>query len=120
MPPELVAIDVSFISLKQVLPAVSRLAAPDAVLIALVKPQFEAGREAVSKGVVRDHAVHVAVCEEVAACVRGLGWTVRGIVDSPISGGDGNREFLLCATRGAAIACDFDMHPSRKLGNPDQ
>ena len=97
--PSLVTIDVSFISLRQVLPAVTALAAKDAVLVALVKPQFEAGRERVKKGVVRDAAVHQAVCGDIEACVTALGWTLRGIVPSPIAGGDGNVEFLLAADR---------------------
>ena len=98
--PELVVADVSFISLKLILPAIASLAAPHAVLIALIKPQFEAGRKAVAKGVVRDAATHAAVCADMAAAVQDLGWTVRGVIDSPIEGGDGNREFLLCAERG--------------------
>jgi 23S rRNA (cytidine1920-2'-O)/16S rRNA (cytidine1409-2'-O)-methyltransferase len=97
--PGLVTIDVSFISLKQVLPAVTALAAQDAVLVALVKPQFEAGRDRVKKGVVRDAAVHRAVCDDLAAAVAALGWTVRGLIPSPITGGDGNAEFLLAAAR---------------------
>ena len=99
-PPRLVTIDVSFISLKQVLPAVTALAAPAATLVALVKPQFEAGRERVKKGVVRDAAVHTSVCDDVAAVAASLGWRVLGIIPSPIAGGDGNAEFLLAATRG--------------------
>ncbi|HET9616605.1 MAG TPA: TlyA family RNA methyltransferase [Pseudolabrys sp.] len=99
-PPRLVTIDVSFISLKQVLPAVTALAAPAATLVALVKPQFEAGRERVKKGVVRDAAVHKSVCDDVAAVAASLGWRVLGIIPSPIAGGDGNAEFLLAATRG--------------------
>jgi 23S rRNA (cytidine1920-2'-O)/16S rRNA (cytidine1409-2'-O)-methyltransferase len=98
--PSLVTIDVSFISLKQVLPAVTALAAPNATLIALVKPQFEAGRERVKKGVVRDAAVHQAVRDDIAAFVTALGWRVIGVIPSPIAGGDGNVEFLLGATRG--------------------
>jgi len=97
--PRLVTIDVSFISLKQVLPAVTALAAKDAVLIALIKPQFEAGRERVKKGVVRDAAVHRAVCDDIEACAGALGWRVRGVIPSPIVGGDGNAEFLLAADK---------------------
>lgn len=97
--PSLITIDVSFISLRQVLPAITALAAQDAVLVALIKPQFEAGRDRVKKGVVRDPAVHKAVCDEIAAAVAALGWTVRGIIPSPIAGGDGNAEFLLVAAR---------------------
>jgi 23S rRNA (cytidine1920-2'-O)/16S rRNA (cytidine1409-2'-O)-methyltransferase len=63
----------------------------------LIKPQFEAGRERVKKGVVRDPAVHAAVCDDIAAFVASLGWRVLGIISSSITGGDGNREFLLGA-----------------------
>ncbi|MGN6573057.1 MAG: TlyA family RNA methyltransferase [Pseudolabrys sp.] len=98
--PDLVTIDVSFISLKQVLPAVTALAVPSAILVALVKPQFEAGRNKVKKGVVRDAAVHQAVCDDIAAAVAALSWRVLGIIPSPIAGGDGNVEFLLAAARG--------------------
>jgi 23S rRNA (cytidine1920-2'-O)/16S rRNA (cytidine1409-2'-O)-methyltransferase len=98
-PPDLVTIDVSFISLKLVLPAVTALA-PEAQLIALIKPQFEAGPERVVKGIVRDPAVHAEICDSIANHVASLGWRVKGIVPSPIEGGDGNREFLLGAERG--------------------
>ena len=97
--PNLITIDVSFISLKQVLPAVTALAAPAATLVALVKPQFEAGRNRVKKGVVRDAAVHRQVCDDIVSAVTALGWAVRGLVPSPIAGGDGNIEFLLVASR---------------------
>ena len=99
-PPDLVTIDVSFISLKLVLPSVASLAGPKAQLVALIKPQFEAGPERVTKGIVRDPAVHEAVRAEIEALVRSLGWRVLGVIPSPITGGDGNREFLLGATRG--------------------
>jgi 23S rRNA (cytidine1920-2'-O)/16S rRNA (cytidine1409-2'-O)-methyltransferase len=99
-PPELIAVDVSFISLKLVLPAITSLAAKNAVLIALIKPQFEAGKKALHKGVVRDPGVHAAVCAEIASAVQDLSWQVRGVIESPIEGGDGNREFLICAGRG--------------------
>ena len=97
--PDLVVIDVSFISLKQVLPSTLKLAASSAQLVALIKPQFEAGRERVKKGVVRDAAVHAAVCDDIAAFVASLGWRVVGLTPSPITGGDGNFEFLLGAMR---------------------
>jgi 23S rRNA (cytidine1920-2'-O)/16S rRNA (cytidine1409-2'-O)-methyltransferase len=99
-PPDLITIDVSFISLKLVLPAVTALVAPVATLLALIKPQFEAGRDRVKKGVVRDPAVHQAVCDDIAAVAASLGWRARGIIPSPIAGGDGNVEFLLAAERG--------------------
>lgn len=95
--PDLIVIDVSFISLKLVLPVALALAGRPAMLIALIKPQFEAGRRQVKKGVVRDPQIHTAVCDDIAAKVAGLGWTVAGIIPSPISGGDGNAEFLLGA-----------------------
>jgi 23S rRNA (cytidine1920-2'-O)/16S rRNA (cytidine1409-2'-O)-methyltransferase len=97
--PDFVTVDVSFISLKLVLPALDRLVAKPAQLIALIKPQFEAGRKHVKKGIVRDPAVHAAVCEDIAAFAVSLGWDVAGINPSPIEGGDGNREFLMGARR---------------------
>lgn len=99
--PALLTFDLSFIPLRLVLPRVLALAAPDAALVALVKPQFEAGRQHVRKGVVRDCAVHDAVCRAVADLVASLGWSVDGVLPSPIAGGDGNREFLLGARRTA-------------------
>jgi 23S rRNA (cytidine1920-2'-O)/16S rRNA (cytidine1409-2'-O)-methyltransferase len=93
--PDLAVIDVSFISLKLVLPAALPLLKTPAELVALIKPQFEAGRSALKKGVVRDEAVRQAVCDEIAGFVASLGWNVRGIIPSPIQGGDGNVEFLL-------------------------
>ncbi len=98
-PPELAVIDVSFISLKLVLPAVRALLAPVAPLLALIKPQFEAGRAYLKKGIVRDPQVHAAVCDEIAGCATSLGFRVAGTFKSPIFGGDGNREFFLGATR---------------------
>jgi 23S rRNA (cytidine1920-2'-O)/16S rRNA (cytidine1409-2'-O)-methyltransferase len=99
--PELIVVDVSFISLKLVLPAVTALAAARAALVALIKPQFEAGRKALHKGIVRDPEIHAAVCADVSAMAQSLGWQARGVIESPIQGGDGNREFLLCAARDA-------------------
>jgi 23S rRNA (cytidine1920-2'-O)/16S rRNA (cytidine1409-2'-O)-methyltransferase len=96
--PDLVTIDVSFVSLKHVLPAALALAAKPAELVALIKPQFEVGRRRLKKGIVRDAQVHAAVCDDIAGSVARLGWVVVGIVPSPILGGDGNREFLLGAT----------------------
>ena len=98
--PEICGIDVSFIGLRLVLPAVAALIAPGADLVALIKPQFEAGRERVGRGgIVRDPAVHAAVCAEVRGALDGLGFTVRGLVPSPIQGGDGNAEFLIGARK---------------------
>jgi 23S rRNA (cytidine1920-2'-O)/16S rRNA (cytidine1409-2'-O)-methyltransferase len=93
--------DASFIGLRTVLPAGLALCAPGAWAVALIKPQFEAGPGQVgARGVVRDPLVHAAVCETIAAWWAGLpGWTVRGIVASPITGPEGNREFLIAATK---------------------
>ncbi|MBN8898924.1 MAG: TlyA family RNA methyltransferase, partial [Rhodospirillales bacterium] len=93
--------DASFIGLATLLPAPLSLCAPGAWAIALIKPQFEAGPEAVgSKGVVRDPAVHAAVCERVANWWAALpGWRVLGVTESPITGPEGNREFLIAALR---------------------
>jgi 23S rRNA (cytidine1920-2'-O)/16S rRNA (cytidine1409-2'-O)-methyltransferase len=99
-PADLLVSDVSFISLKLVLPPAIALLKPRATLALLVKPQFEAGRERVKKGIVRDEAVHRDVCEDMKAFVTSLGFNVMDIVPSPIEGGDGNREFLLGARRG--------------------
>jgi len=101
-PVDMITCDASFIGLATVLPAPIALAADAAELVALVKPQFEAGRGLVGKGgVVRDPAVHREVCERAAAWVAAQsGWTVVGVVESPILGPQGNREFLLYARRG--------------------
>lgn len=93
----LIVIDVSFISLEHVIPKALQYAAPHAELIALIKPQFEAGREHVKKGIVRDPEVHMAVCQRVELLVGRQGWRLRGTIPSPIPGGDGNAEFLLYA-----------------------
>ncbi|WP_279358285.1 TlyA family RNA methyltransferase [Methylobacterium indicum] len=99
-PPSLLVIDVSFISLRLVLPPVVPLLAPGAALAALIKPQFEAGREHVGRGgLVRDEAVQEAVCARIRDLVASLGFTVRGLIPSPVEGGDGNREFLIGAVR---------------------
>lgn len=91
--------DVSFISLEKSLPAALAFAAPGCWLVALVKPQFEAGREAVGKGgIVRDAAVRDAQADKISAWLDGLpGWRVVGVIPSPIEGGSGNLEFLLGA-----------------------
>jgi 23S rRNA (cytidine1920-2'-O)/16S rRNA (cytidine1409-2'-O)-methyltransferase len=99
-PIDLITCDASFIGLATVLPAALALATRRASLVALVKPQFEAGPGAVGKGgVVRDPTVHRAVCEAAAAWVASKGWSVVGTADSPITGPAGNREFLLYARR---------------------
>jgi 23S rRNA (cytidine1920-2'-O)/16S rRNA (cytidine1409-2'-O)-methyltransferase len=100
-PVDLVVCDASFIPLKLVLPAPLALARPGAALVALVKPQFEVGKGQVGKGgVVRDPALHEAVCADVRGWLDGLlGWRVLGIVPSPLLGPAGNREFLVGARR---------------------
>ena len=99
-PPNIVVCDASFIGLAKVLDAALDLAADGAMLVALVKPQFEAGRAEVGKGgVVRDPAVHERVCEEAAAWVASKGWRVLGVETSPITGPEGNLEFLLGAIK---------------------
>jgi len=94
-PVDLVTIDVSFISLRQILPVVPPVLTPDADVVALVKPQFEAGRAEVRKGVIYDAAVHARVIDEVTAAAAGVGLTARGSTPSPITGQRGNVEFLL-------------------------
>ena len=97
---ELVVCDASFIGLAKVLPAALMLAAPGADLVALVKPQFEAGPAEVGKGgLVKDEAVHARVLAEIGAWLTGQGWTVREIAPSPIEGGGGQREHLIWGRR---------------------
>lgn len=100
--PWIVTCDASFIGLKKVLPAALDLAAPDAWLIALIKPQFEVGPENVGKGgIVRKPGLAEAVCEDIRSWLETeQGWHVVDIIDSPITGGDGNREFLIAARKG--------------------
>jgi len=99
-PIDIVVCDASFISLGKVLEAPLKLAKPGARLVALIKPQFEAGREEVGKGgVVRDPAVHDRVCTEAKGWVEAQGWAVLGITPSPITGPEGNIEFLLGAVK---------------------
>ena len=98
--PDVVVIDVSFISLKAVLPTALALAAAPMHLLALIKPQFEATRKHSKRGIIRDAAVHQEVCDEIAAFVASLGCTVIRVFPSPIAGGDGNAEFFIGARRG--------------------
>ena len=99
-PIDIVVCDASFISLTKVLEAPLKLAKPGGKLVALVKPQFEAGREEVGKGgVVRDPDVHERVCAQAKDWVVSQGWTVLGVTPSPITGPEGNVEFLLGAVK---------------------
>jgi 23S rRNA (cytidine1920-2'-O)/16S rRNA (cytidine1409-2'-O)-methyltransferase len=102
-PFDIITVDVSFISLRLVLPPLVPLLAPTGHLVALVKPQFEAGREDVGAGgIVRDPAVHERVVSEVVAEAARLGLAHRGLEPSPIDGAEGNREFLVHLTRPGA------------------
>jgi 23S rRNA (cytidine1920-2'-O)/16S rRNA (cytidine1409-2'-O)-methyltransferase len=98
--PDIVVIDVSFISLKAVLPAALSLAAAPMHLLALIKPQFEATRKHAKRGIVRDTTVHQEVCDDIAAFAASLGCTGIRVFPSPITGGDGNAEFFIGARRG--------------------
>jgi len=98
-PAGFIGCDASFIGLRTVLAAALALAAPGAVLVALIKPQFEVGRGQIGKkGVVRDPVLHAEVCEAVESWLGSLpGWTVIGLTESPIEGPEGNKEFLIAA-----------------------
>jgi len=97
-PPDWITADLSFISLRVALPAALALAAPGATLVALIKPQFEAGPQRVGRGgIVRDANVRAEVCTEIQAWLAGLGWHWFGLTQSPIEGSDGNVEFLIAA-----------------------
>jgi 23S rRNA (cytidine1920-2'-O)/16S rRNA (cytidine1409-2'-O)-methyltransferase len=104
-PIEALVCDASFIGLTTILPAPLSLCVPGAWAIVLIKPQFEAGAASVgSKGVVRDPEVHKAVCDRIVAWWSGLpGWTVAGVSESPITGPEGNREFLLGAVSAGGL-----------------
>lgn len=100
-PPHWITADVSFISLEKALPPALALARSGAVLVALIKPQFEAGPDAVGKGgIVRDQAVHGRVRQRIGEFLTDAGWQVTGGCPSPIEGRDGNREFLIAARKG--------------------
>ncbi len=110
-PCDWVVCDASFIALAKVLEVPLRLAAPRCRLVALIKPQFEVGRGEVGKGgVVRDPALHARVCGEVREWLEAAGWTIDGIVESPIKGPEGNVEFLVSAVRGDGAAPDGSAH----------
>jgi 23S rRNA (cytidine1920-2'-O)/16S rRNA (cytidine1409-2'-O)-methyltransferase len=100
MRPDVVVIDVSFISLKAVLPVALSLAAAPMHLLALIKPQFEAARKHSKRGIIRNAMVHQEVCDDIAAFVASLGCTDIQMFPSSIAGGDGNIEFFIGARRG--------------------
>jgi len=99
-PFDIIVIDVSFISLEKVVPSLMNFLKPGASMIALIKPQFEVGREQVGKGgIVRDEAARQAAVDRVTEHFRGLGLEVKGVIPSPITGQDGNVEFLIYAEK---------------------
>ena len=101
-PLQFVVCDASFISLKLVLPRALDLAVPGAHLVALIKPQFEAGRGALGRdGIVKNEQVHRLVCDDIASWLRAQAWIVIGLVPSPVKGGTGNMEFLIAAEKSA-------------------
>jgi 23S rRNA (cytidine1920-2'-O)/16S rRNA (cytidine1409-2'-O)-methyltransferase len=99
-PPEAIVCDVSFISQRLVLPHGLKLAAPDAWLVSLVKPQFEVGPRALVKGRVKDEAALAAACATIGETIEAEGWRLLGLIPSPILGGDGQAEFLIAARNG--------------------
>ena len=102
--PDIAVIDVSFISLDKVLEPITSALTPTAHVVALVKPQFEAGKGSTDRGVVRDPAIHREVLERVTAHARSLGLGTRDVIASPITGQDGNREFLIHLAQGPSCA----------------
>jgi 23S rRNA (cytidine1920-2'-O)/16S rRNA (cytidine1409-2'-O)-methyltransferase len=93
---DLITVDVSFISLKKVLPALKELLKDSGLIIALIKPQFELSPKEVKKGIVRDPKLHLKVVNEIWVFAKGLGFEPLGVVESPILGAKGNKEFLIC------------------------
>jgi 23S rRNA (cytidine1920-2'-O)/16S rRNA (cytidine1409-2'-O)-methyltransferase len=96
--PRFITCDASFISLKLVLPHVLGLAAANALLVALIKPQFEVGPAHVIKGIVKSEEARAKACTDIVACVEACGWIVKGVMPSPVTGSDGNQEYLLAAS----------------------
>lgn len=119
-PVHFVCIDVSFISLKLILPAVQMWLAAEADVVALIKPQFEAGRKQVGKGgIVKDTAVHREVLQDVLTWAQENGWRVAGLTRSSIEGADGNVEFLVWLRNGGDVAADVDGLVTAIVGEPD-
>ncbi len=116
--PELVVADLSFISLTLVLPALTRSAASDADFVLMVKPQFEVGREAVGRGVVRDPALRAAAVADVAAAATELTLGVRGLVASQLPGPSGNVEYFLWLRRGAPPLDEGLLSRAVSAGSP--
>lgn len=115
--PDLITIDVAFISLEKIFPGVAQIIKPAGEIIALIKPQFEAGRENVGKkGVVRDPQIHVAVIERVIGYALTNGFVVEGLTYSPIKGPEGNIEYLLYLTK---VGEDISQEPDLKIKTSD-
>lgn len=94
---DMIVVDVSFISLEKVFPKIKELLRKGGALIALIKPQFEVGKEHIKKGIVSDPKLHSEVAMRIEAAITKLGFSVEGVIESPILGGSGNKEFLLHA-----------------------
>jgi 23S rRNA (cytidine1920-2'-O)/16S rRNA (cytidine1409-2'-O)-methyltransferase len=108
-PVDLATVDVSFISLRAVLPAVASLVRPGGDIVALIKPQFEVGPRRTRRGVVRDPALHADAIRRVLVAARALGLTPLGLVPSPLVGPEGNLEFFVHLRRGTGPAADLDV-----------
>ena len=106
--PDLIVADLSFISLRTVIPALMRVARPDADLVLMVKPQFEVGREAVGNGVVRDPGLRAMAVRSVVETLQAAGAGVRAVAASPLPGPSGNVEYFVWATRGVELHHDVD------------
>lgn len=112
-PINLISIDVSFISVKHMLPVAAKILAPNGAILCLVKPQFEAGREQVGKkGIVRDHKVHVEVIENVIGYGKANGLAPIGLTYSPVKGTKGNIEYLCCFVREDAVEGEVSINPA--------
>jgi len=118
--PSLVVADLSFISLRTVLPALAELSAEDADLVLMVKPQFEVGKEAVGNGVVRDPQLRVAAVADVARAMQDLGFGVRDVVASPLPGPSGNVEYFVWGTRGVEWCPQLDAVIARAVSEGPQ
>lgn len=117
--PDMATIDVSFISLRLILPVLFPLLKPNSQVVALIKPQFEAGREQVGKkGIIREPSIHREVIQKTINMASSVGYHITGIDYSPITGGEGNIEFLLVLTKPTADIEDIDNSPDINQSNP--
>lgn len=116
-PVDLVTIDTSFISLALILPAAKRIIKPNGKVVALVKPQFEAGREQVGKGgIVRNQSVHRQVLENIGRYAASQEWGIQGLMPSPILGAEGNAEFFIYLAQSASSRIDYDEAINQVIG----